>query len=353
MATNTPELPKITVYIPSHNYGAYLERAIESVLRQTCDNWELLIINDGSTDQTAQILERYEYDPRIRTLTTPGIGLLKVCNLALQQARGEYLIRLDGDDYFDDNILLVLANQLDRDPNIALVFPDYYLIDEFGEVFSHEQRQRLYEKNHIIDMPPHGACTLIRSSILRDIGGYPEHINAQDGFFVWSKVYPRYKAANVNLPLFYYRRHDTNLTNVSSRILEARRQIKRDTSIISLDQARPFIAVIPCRRYYDFAPNLWGHPFGDTTLLERSIQTCLDSSILDHIVVTSDTAEVQTVLERYQDPRLSFLLRDTKETIRTRSIVPSLEAVALHIDPRMQGITVPVSYTHLTLPTKA
>ncbi|MGD9080864.1 MAG: glycosyltransferase family A protein, partial [Desulfobacterales bacterium] len=94
--------PLITVYIASHNYGKFLEHAIESVLKQTVDNWELLIINDDSHDDTEEVMKLYASDPRIRLYKTTGIGLPAVCNLALKKAKGNYIIRLDGDDFFDE-----------------------------------------------------------------------------------------------------------------------------------------------------------------------------------------------------------------------------------------------------------
>ena len=104
----------ISVYIISHNYARYLEDAIESVLRQTIDNWELLLIDDGSTDETPEIISLYRDHPKINTFKTDGIGLPAACNLALNSANGEYLIRLDGDDIFDENILLILSHYLDH-----------------------------------------------------------------------------------------------------------------------------------------------------------------------------------------------------------------------------------------------
>ena len=74
-------------------------------------------------------MDLYRGHPRISLHRTEGIGLTAVCNFALEQAKGKYVIRLDGDDVFDENILLVLGNLLDRDPDLALVFPDYYLVD--------------------------------------------------------------------------------------------------------------------------------------------------------------------------------------------------------------------------------
>jgi glycosyltransferase involved in cell wall biosynthesis len=211
--------PKVSVYVVSHNYGRFLSEAIESVLRQHYENWELLLIDDGSSDHTAEVMQLYVGDPRVRVFRTSGIGLPAVCNLALRESRGEYLIRLDGDDVLDENALFVLLSYLERQPEVALVFPDYYLIDEGGEIFAHERRQKISESSHLMDMPPNGACMLIRKSVLELIGGYREDLGAQDGFDLWAKIRNTHRTMNVNLPLFYYRRHGDNLTNGSYRIL--------------------------------------------------------------------------------------------------------------------------------------
>ena len=179
---------KVSIYIPSHNYGRYLSNAIDSVLKQSYTNWELLIIDDGSTDNTKEIINLYKNHENISFITTDGIGLPKVCNLALKKAKGQFLIRLDGDDIFDEHILLILVTHLIRNKNIALVFPDYYLIDQYGEINAIEKRELFYEKNHMLDIPPHGACTMIRKSVLEEIGGYREYLGAQDGLDIWSKI---------------------------------------------------------------------------------------------------------------------------------------------------------------------
>ena len=80
--------PKITVYIASHNYGNFLADAIESVLRQTVDNWELLLIDDNSTDNTQEVINLYQGDTRVRQFKTEGIGLPAVCNIALRESSG-------------------------------------------------------------------------------------------------------------------------------------------------------------------------------------------------------------------------------------------------------------------------
>lgn len=332
--------PRFTVYIPSHNYGRFLGEAIDSVLRQTVDDWELIIIDDASEDETPDVMNLYRGHPAISLHRTEGIGLPAVGNFALSHARGRYVIRLDGDDIFDENILLVLGNVLDRQPDVALVFPDYFLVDMYGEVFAHERRRRLYEANHMVDLPPNGACTLVRTAVLREVGGYREDLGAQDGLDLWTKVTTRYKGANVNLPLFYYRRHGTNLTSNVSRIVTARRQIKKDAVKDRLATLRPIIAVIPCRRNFDFVTDLWKQQLGERTLLERDIAVCLSSTLFDYIVVTCDNDEAADWVRRHDDPRLRFVLRDPQSTIRSSSVVPTLERIARELDPSLNGLTV-------------
>ena len=342
--------PKITVYTPSHNYGHYLATAIESVLRQSMDSWELLLIDDGSTDDTAEVISRYAGDARVRAFKTPGIGLHGVGNLAIREARGDYIIRLDGDDIFEENILLVLSNYLDRHPAAALVFPDYFLIDDFGEVFAQERRQPVYASNHMLDMPPHGAGTMFRKKVLEEVGGYQPELGAQDGFYIWNKIAQSHKSANVNAPLFYYRRHGDNLTNRFNHILEARRRIKKDHIATSLPQHGPYCAIIPCRKNYDFCPDVWSRQIRGKTLLHYKIASCIKSSLLDHIVVASDSEEVKEVIASFDDPRVRFFAREPRETIRSETIVTTLEKIIDQFDPLRKGVSV-LSYVQNPLVT--
>jgi CMP-N-acetylneuraminic acid synthetase len=335
--------PSITVYIASHNYGKFLEHAIESVLKQTVDDWELLIINDNSEDNTDEIMKLYATDPRIRLFKTTGIGLPAVCNLALKEARGNFIIRLDGDDFFDENILLILSNYLNRHLNCAMVFSDYYLIDEYNRVFAQERRESLNGQNFLLDNPANGACSLIRKTVLEEIGGYREDLRAQDGYDIWNKIIKKYKVANINLPLFYYRRHDKNLTNNEDHIFRARQQIKLDAVMDIINRFSPVIALIPCRKRYDFLPNLWSCKIKNTSLLERCIEKCTNSELFDYIVVAADTEKVKAVMTAFDDPRLVFFKRRTEDTVRSASLIPTLEGIINKYDQNQNGISV-ISY---------
>ena len=331
--------PKITVYIASHNYGRFLEDAIESVMRQSVDDWELIIIDDGSTDNTPQVIDCYRSHPKVRTFREEGIGLPAVCNLALKESCGDYIIRLDGDDVFNDNILLLLKTYLDRDPNLSIIFPDYYLMDESGEVYAHEVIRKCWDEDHLMDLPPNGACTMIRKHALVEAGGYREDLGAQDGLDLWVKLKDNHKMDNINLPLFYYRRHGNNLTTQPMRIVNARREIKKDATLEKMHLLKPVIAVIPCRRNYDFKLDLWNESLNGKSLLELNIEACLQSSMIDKIIVACDNPGAEKILKQYTDKRLSYKSRDEKSTLRSANIVDTLRDIISEYDPKFCGTT--------------
>lgn len=332
--------PKVSVYVVCRNHRRFVEQAIDSVLRQSFGDWEILVFDDGSTDGSRDVLTCYRGDPRVRVFFLDGVGLPAVCNRALREARGEYIIRLDGDDYFDENILLVLANHLDRHPDTVLVFPDYYLTDEFGNITSHEWRAKLYHDNHSLDMPPNGACTMIRRAVLEELGGYREDLGAQDGLDLWARVRSRYRSDNVNLPLFYYRRHGDNLTGNIYRIVNARRRIKQDAIRDRLAEVGPITAVIPCRRHYDFTPDLWNESVGRRTLLSRAIEVCMDCDLIDRVVVTCDNPQAEETVRAVGDPRCTFVRREPASTLRTHSLAPTISGIVQAEGTGDRGITV-------------
>ena len=200
---NKNSKPTVTIYITNYNYGKYIDNAIQSVLSQTYIDYELIIIDDGSNDDSKEIINNYEKKQNVFVVFQKNKGLNVSNNVALSLARGKFIVRLDADDYFAPQAIDLMVSELERNPDYALVFPDYYLIDEGGEIFSHERRRKLYSDDHLMELPPNGACTLVRTNILRQLGGYREDLGAQDGLDLWVKLKDNYNAANINLPLFY------------------------------------------------------------------------------------------------------------------------------------------------------
>ena len=309
----------VTVYIPSANYGRFLLAAIESVLKQTYKNWELILINVGSTDDSLSIMKRYESIERIKVVDVNLLPLPQICNMALKFANGKYILRLDGDDFLNENALNIMVSYLENDSNLSFVFSDYALIDEDNRILHFEMRERMGEVDFYQNIPPHGACSLWKTEVLRRQGGYREDLGSQDGFDVWSRTKDQYSYTNINLNLFYYRRHSNNLTLNNEKIQIARKQIKVDAVRDQMDEKGKILAVIPCRENYDFTKNLWSEKIGNKSLLDVSIEKCLLSELIGNIIVTCDNSDAENVVKKYGS-RVVFMKRSTDSTLPSNSL---------------------------------
>jgi len=283
---------KVTVYIPCYNYGRYVDKAIQSVINQSISDWELIIINDGSTDNTPEILAKYRNHLKIRVVEQENKGLNVTNNIAIRLANGKYIMRLDPDDYLDENILLILSNILDTKPEVGLVYSDYYHIDEHGNVIEAVRRKKIGEEVELLDLSSHGACTMIRRECLLEVGGYREEFSCQDGYDLWLKMINKYRPYNVNIPLFYYRQHADSLSRNQENILDTRRRIKRKFLETNNKKRLRVLGIIPVTGRSVYSQSL---PFSDLAgkpLLWYTLNEIKDTETLDKVVLASDDKEV-------------------------------------------------------------
>lgn len=284
--------PKVTVYVPCHNYGRYLAEAIESVRSQVLQEWELIVLDDGSSDETSAVAQRYvAQDPqRVRLLRhrLPK-GLRQCANRALALARGEYFVRLDADDYLDESALLVLAGYLDVHRDVALVYPNWTYVAEDGTHLGVERRKRIGTEATVLDLPPHGACTMVRRRVLRTLGGYDTRFEAQDGHELWLKVLRRHRVANVATPLFFYRQHPASMSVDEDKLLAARREIKRRLARPGRGNGRPVaVAIVPAKNTYSTLPNIVLRPLLGKPLIDYTIEAARRSGSFDLCYVYTD-----------------------------------------------------------------
>lgn len=285
--------PKVTVYITNHNYGRFVQQAVDSVLHQKFSDWELIIIDDGSTDGSQETIRRYEGCPNIHVVLQENKGLAVSCNIALRLCKGKYIMRLDADDFLDENAMLVLSNILDSHPDIGLVYPDYYLVDEAGEVLGVERRNKVGKEIMLYDVPAHGACTMIRRSCLQELGGYSEFITCQDGYDLWIRFIDKFKVYNVNVPLFYYRQHSKNLTINKAKLLHTRRLIKRrhvDTH--KKGKSLNVTAIIPVRGRGCDEPGYALRHIDGKPLIQYTIEAAQAAETFARVVVASEDKDV-------------------------------------------------------------
>lgn len=292
---------KVTVYIPTHNYGQYIKQAVDSVLNQTMTDFELIIIDDGSTDNTRQILDPYRNDGRIRIYEQANKGLNITNNIALRLANGKYIIRLDADDYFDENLLLILSNTLDKRLEIGLVYPDYYHVDKDGQIIEMIQRKKIGQEVELLDLPAHGACTMFRKDCLMELKGYEEKFSCQDGYELWLRFIKKYRPYNVTIPLFYYRQHGSSLTDKQEKILNTRRQIKKNFIDCENNGHRPkTIGVIPVTGSSIYPKS---NPFtlvNGKPLLWYTLSEAVKAVNIDRVVLASEDEEVLEYAGKFQ-----------------------------------------------------
>jgi glycosyltransferase involved in cell wall biosynthesis len=133
--------PLVSVFIPVHNAESFVAQAIESVLAQTYPHYELIVINDASTDGTAEVIARYEDHPKVRIHHNPAnVGMAPNWNVGLRLAQGDLVAKLDADDFYESNFLEEIVAVFQRHPAVGLVFSGVNLIHDNGRV----TRERRY-----------------------------------------------------------------------------------------------------------------------------------------------------------------------------------------------------------------
>lgn len=330
-------MPKLTVYITNYNYGRYIKQAIESVLHQGFQDFQLLIIDDGSTDNSKAVIEEYAKHPQIDVIYQQNKGLNITNNIALRLAKGQYIMRLDADDYLLEGALEKMVKQLDGDDALGMVFPNYYLVDRNNNTTAEIKRHDFDTEVGLFDLPAHGACTMIRVNFLKSVGGYDESYSCQDGYELWIKFIARFKVANIKEPLFCYRQHGENLTSNENRILDTRRTIK-DDFVLKNDISRPkTVAIIPVRDTRLKTQTLAFVELGDKCLLDLKIEAALKSRLLAKVVVTSDDQRTKRHIdEHYQgDNRVVFVERPSEMARYNVSLNETIEHVLEH--PKLQA----------------
>lgn len=284
--------PLVTVYITNHNYGRFVAKAIDSVLNQTLRDFELIVIDDGSTDESRSVIATYENRPGVRVIFQENSGLAVSNNIAIHAARGKYVMRLDADDWLDENALAILSGVLERKPEIGMVFPDYYRVDEAGGVRELVRRHDFKTEVALLDVAAHGACTMMRVDCLREIGGYAEDISCEDGYDLWLRFIERFGVENINLPLFYYRSHGESMTRDEDNVLKTRAAIVKKHAARLERPELAAVAVIPVRGPAMDPKTLVLEKLGERRVIDWSVAAALAVSAVKRVVVTSPDAAV-------------------------------------------------------------
>ena len=216
---NSNTAPKVTVLIPVYNGHRYVAQAIESILDQTFTDFELLLIDDGSTDRSVDVLRSYS-DPRVRlVLNERNLGIPGTLNKSLGLARGKYFAVLDNDDYARPERLERQVDFLERHPDFAAVGTWGVTTDEAGNttgvikrllVASEEVQSHLLFRCCLLH-----PSVMAKTAVLREYGYSEEFVTCAD-FDLWTRVARTHRLASLPEILLHHREHAQRATNQNS-----------------------------------------------------------------------------------------------------------------------------------------
>ena len=237
------DAPVISVMMPVYNGERFLSKAIRSILRQSFEDFEFIIINDGSTDKTEEIIRSFN-DPRIvYKKNGANLGLAQSFNVGIDAARGEYLARMDADDISLPNRLEKQLGFLEREPQIGIVGSSILIIDESDKEIAFHSRPEDHTNikfSSLFSSPMYHPTVMGRMEIFKK-HRYNETFSNSEDYDLWNRLL--FEAgihfANIAEPLILYRVYPQSFTqalNLDRRALSAHNTIRNVSHYITLSK---------------------------------------------------------------------------------------------------------------------
>ncbi len=216
--------PLVSVILPTFNRESYLAESVESIIKQTYKNLELIIVDDASTDSTEQIVREYLKDPRITYLKQEtNNGKPAAVNRGLGQANGKYVWLFDDDDIAMPNKLRAQISIMERHPEASLSHTDaIYFDDATGKIINYFQApqaggERL--EDWLLGCRFHGPSVVMRKKYFEAVGGMDEELIRAQDYDLWIRLLTRYPVAiAINIPTVYFRIHSGARGKAGARI---------------------------------------------------------------------------------------------------------------------------------------
>lgn len=200
--------PKVSVIVAAYNQERFIGRCLRSLLHQTLPHtdYEVIVVDDGSVDRTAYALSLFsdQFDSPVKIITNEvNLGLPASINRGVKAAQGKYVVRVDSDDFVNSNFINFLYFFLETNQYADAIACDYYLVDDAENVL---ERVNCMEK-------PIACGIMFRKEQLFEVGLYDEDFRCHEERELRIRFEKKYKMYRLELPLYRYRRHDSNITN--------------------------------------------------------------------------------------------------------------------------------------------
>ena len=205
----------ISLVMTVFNRERYLEEAINSVLKQTRKDFELLVWDDGSTDNSVAVAQSLsKQDPRVRVILGEHSGHSKSLQLAITATKGSFIGQVDSDDILNPNALDETAKVLEKNPQVGLVYTNYLVIDQHNNIIKEGDKCKVpYSKERILSNFMTFHFRLIRRTVFNQVGGInTDFIYSQD-YDLCLRLSEVTEVHHVNKPLYFYRAHAENISH--------------------------------------------------------------------------------------------------------------------------------------------
>lgn len=246
--------PFVSIVLPTYNGSRYIKESIDSILAQTFTDWELIAVDDGSTDGTSELLNQYaSLDKRIIVIhNVVNQKLPASLNIGFARARGKYLTWTSDDNRYLPYAIETMVKYLEESPHAIVVRSNYYFIDMTGTRIGQSQGYsdyKMYRQNCF------GACFLYRREVLEQVGEYNIDAFGVEDYDYWLRILDRFgKIDSIDEKLYEYRRHGESLSETKRQMvlrelvrLRSRYQ-KKIFSVYREDRAQL------CEIYYEMLP---------------------------------------------------------------------------------------------------
>lgn len=215
----------VSVVIPAYNYSRFVPQAIESALRQTLPALEVLVIDDGSTDDTAKVVaDRFGAEPRVRYIHQANAGLSSARNTGIRHARGEFVGFLDADDLWKPEFLAeVMARFTRLPPEFAIIAARSELVTLDGALLPRKPFNRLDDREFTVAdilfksrFAP--SATVVRKSVFAELGDFDTTLRSSEDRDMWVRIATRHRVLRCAAQLVIVRRHSTSMSTHADRM---------------------------------------------------------------------------------------------------------------------------------------
>jgi glycosyltransferase involved in cell wall biosynthesis len=217
--------PRVSVLLAVYNGEKYIKEAVESILNQSFKDFEFIIVDDGSTDSTAKILNEYKDHRIVRLVNEKNMGLVGSLNKGLHMAKGEFIARMDADDVSKKNRLEKQITFLDENPTVGVLGTYMEQVDENGKILS-VFRPPLEHRAILLAMlrttAIAHATVMMRKKVVLVNGGYDANFPHVEDTELWSRLILKTNFANLPEPLYVRRIHQGSIMDKYSGLQDAK-----------------------------------------------------------------------------------------------------------------------------------